>query len=107
MRNADRIHPEWQHREIGEKVMLHPLNGLRVTRFEPGHEIALEGWGSFSVESLGEGRSRVICRGSGEMGALYSTYYVLFLELPHFLMERRMLLGIKDRAERGEPAGAR
>ncbi|HMA26843.1 MAG TPA: hypothetical protein VKO62_04340, partial [Solirubrobacterales bacterium] len=28
MRNADRIHPEWQHREIGEKVMLHPLNGL-------------------------------------------------------------------------------
>jgi hypothetical protein len=107
MRNADRIHPEWQHREIGEEVMLHPLNGLPVTRFEPGHEIALKGWGSFSVEAIGEDRSRVVCRGSGAMGALYTTYYVLFLELPHFLMERRMLLGIKERAERGEPAPAR
>jgi hypothetical protein len=45
MRNAERIHPEWQHREIGEKVMLHPLNGLPVKRFAPGREIGLEGWG--------------------------------------------------------------
>ncbi len=36
MRNADRIHPEWQQREVGELVMLHPANGLEVTRFEPG-----------------------------------------------------------------------
>ena len=100
MRNADRIHPEWQHREIGEKVMLHPLNGLRVTRFEQGHELAMEGWGSFSVEPLGEGRSRVIIRGSGDMGPIWALYYVLLLELPHFLMERRMLLGIKERVER-------
>lgn len=101
MRNADRIHPEWQHREIGEKVMLHPLNGLRVSRFEPGHEIALEGWGSFAVEPLGDGRSRVICRGEPHDSPLYTAYYVGLIELPHFLMERRMLLGIKERAERG------
>jgi hypothetical protein len=107
MRNADRIHPEWQHRDIGEKVMLHPLNGLRVTRFEPGHEIALEGWGSFSVQSVGSGRSRVVCRGSGDMGPLWALYYVLMLELPHFLMERRMLLGIKERVEREPLVGAR
>lgn len=44
MRNAEHIQPEWQHREIGDKVMLHPLNGLPVSRFEPGHELALEGW---------------------------------------------------------------
>lgn len=99
MRNADRIHPEWQHREAGEKVMLHPLNGLPVKRFEPGREIALEGWGSFSVEPLRWGRSRVVCRGEGHMNPLYRAYYVGFLELPHFLMERRMLLGIKQRVE--------
>jgi hypothetical protein len=28
-----------------------------------------------------------------------------FLEIPHFLMERRMLLGIKERAERQAQAG--
>ena len=103
MRNADRIHPEWQHRELGEKVMLHPLNGLSVSRFEPGHELALEGWGSFAVEALGEGRSRVVCRGEPHENPLYAAYYVAFIELPHFLMERRMLLGIKERTERDAP----
>jgi hypothetical protein len=99
MRNADRIHPEWQHREVGEKVMLHPLNGLPVSRFEPGREIALEGWGSFAVEPL-NGRSMVVCRGDAHRSLPYAVYYTLFVELPHFLMERRMLLGMKERAER-------
>jgi hypothetical protein len=100
MRNADRIHPEWQYREIGDKVMLHPLNGLPVKRFEPGREIALEGWGSFAVERIDEGHSRVVCRGEGPDSLAFAVYYTLFVELPHFLMERRMLLGIKERAER-------
>lgn len=100
MRNADRIHPEWRRREMGEKVMLHPLVGLAVSRFEPGREIALEGWGSFAVEPLGDVRSRVICRGESHDSPLYTAYYVGLIELPHFVMERKMLLGIKERAER-------
>jgi hypothetical protein len=27
MNNADRVHPEWQHRELGEAVHLHPAGG--------------------------------------------------------------------------------
>jgi hypothetical protein len=100
MRNAERIYPEWQHREIGDKVMLHPLRGLPVSRFEPGREIALEGWGSFAVEPIDAGRSRVVCRGEPHESLPFAVYYTLFVELPHFLMERRMLLGIKERAER-------
>jgi hypothetical protein len=100
MRNAERIHPEWQHREIGDKVMLHPLNGLPVSRFDPGREIALEGWGSFAVEPIDAARSRVVCRGEPHESLPFAVYYTLFVELPHFLMERRMLLGIKQRAER-------
>ncbi len=100
MRNADRVHLEWQHREIGEKVMLHPLNGLMVTRFDPGRELALEGWGSVAVEPLDGGRSRVVVRGAPHEDRLFRAYYVGLIELPHFLMERRMLLGIKERAER-------
>lgn len=99
IQNTNRIHPEWQHRELGEKVMLHPLNGMPVSRFEPGRQIALEGWGSFAVEPL-NGRSRVVCRGEAQRSLLSAVYYTLFVELPHFLMERRMLLGIKERAER-------
>jgi hypothetical protein len=104
MRNAERIHPEWQNREIGDKVMLHPLNGLPVSRFEPGREIALEGWGSFAVEPIDAARSRVVCRGEPRESLPFAVYYTLFVELPHFLMERRMLLGIKERAERAAAA---
>ena len=56
MRNADRIHPEWQHREVGEIVHLHPAGGLRVSLFEPGRALGLDGWGTFSLEPVGQGR---------------------------------------------------
>jgi hypothetical protein len=100
MRNAERIHLEWQHREVGDKVLLHPLNGLPVSRFELGREIALEGWGSFAVEPIDAARSRVVCRGEPRESLRFAVYYALFVELPQFLMERWMLLGIKRRAER-------
>src|SRR5215210_6256981 len=55
MKNADRIHQEWQHRDLGETVHLHPAGGLRVTVFEPGRALGLERWGTFVLEPLGEG----------------------------------------------------
>ena len=98
MRNADRIHPEWQHREPGETVCLHPLNGLAVTLFEPGLALGLENWGTVVVEPAGEGGSRLIVRSRVPSGGAAAGYAAL-MELPHFVMERRMLLGIKERAE--------
>lgn len=99
MHNADRIHPEWQHRELGETVHLHPAGGLKVTVFEPGRALGLERWGTFALEHLGNDRSRLIARGGVPSGVAAAAYGVL-MEIPHFLMERRMLLGIKKRAER-------
>ena len=101
MRNADRVHPEWQHREPGETVHLHPAGGLRVTLFEPERAIGLDGWGTFSLEPLDPGRTRLIARGGVPPGVGAAAYGVL-MEIPHFLMERRMLLGIKERAEAGK-----
>jgi hypothetical protein len=98
MQNADRIHPEWQHRELGETVHLHPAGGLRVSVFEPGRAVGLEGWGTFALEPAGPDRTRLIARGGVPRGLAAAAYGVL-MELPHFLMERRMLLGIKQRAE--------
>ncbi|MGH2936890.1 MAG: SRPBCC family protein [Solirubrobacterales bacterium] len=99
MRNADRIHIEWQRREPGEKVMLHPLApGLAVTIFDPPQALGLEGWGVFVVRPHGTRQSRLIARGRAPKG-FPTLLHRLTLSVPHFLMERRMLLGIKERAE--------
>jgi hypothetical protein len=99
MHNADRIHPEWQRRAVGELVRLHPQAGLKVTHFEPGRAIGLEGWGAFVLEPLDEHHTRLIARSRSPR-----TWPTLALaplgEIPHFVMERKMLLGIKERAER-------
>ncbi len=106
MRNAEEIHPEWQSREIGETVYLHWATGLPVTRFEPNVVLGLAGWGSFVVEPLGPDRTRLFARG-GWRSEPWWLVYDLLLELPHFVMERKMLLGIKERAERAHrPAAA-
>jgi hypothetical protein len=104
MRNADRIHPEWQQREVGEKVMMHPATGAPVAAFEPGRALVLEGWGAFVLEPAGPGRTRLISRSRIERGAR-AVFYMTLVEIPHFVMERRMLLGIKQRAERARASG--
>jgi hypothetical protein len=98
MRNADRVHPEWQHRDVGETVLLHPATGLKVLRFEPGHALVLEGDWSLTVEPDGPGRCRMLARSPAPSGVA-GTAYGLLLELPHFIMQRRMLLEVKRRAE--------
>jgi hypothetical protein len=100
MQNANRIHPEWQHREVGETILLHPAYGMRVASFEPGRAIVLEGWGPFVVEALDESTTRVILRSRVPKRLSVLLYYLLAVEIPHFIMERRMLKGIKERAER-------
>lgn len=100
MRNADRVHPEWQRRAIGEVVKLHWAFGYPVAAFEPGRALVLRGcnW-TFAVEKRDAQQTRVVMRGRQARG-WGAAYDVLLIELPHFLMERRMLLGIKRQAER-------
>jgi len=99
MANADRIHAEWQHRDIGDTVLLHPATGLPVWLFERNRVLALKDWGAFVLQPAGERHTRLIARNRQQKGIAAAAYYVL-LELPHFIMERKMLLGIKQRAER-------
>ncbi len=99
MRNADRVHPEWQHREIGEEVMMHPARGAPVVAFTPGRALVLKGWGAFVLEPADDGGTRLLARNRVARGA-GAAFYAVLVELPHFVMERRMLLGIKHRAER-------
>jgi hypothetical protein len=100
IRNADAIHPVWQRRRVGETVMLHPAHGLPVSLFEPGRAFGIEGWGVYALEPEPGGRgTRLLSRTRvGRGGA--AVFYAALVELPHFVMERRMMLGIKRRAER-------
>jgi hypothetical protein len=102
MVNADRIHPEWQDRQVGETIRLHPETGLKVTVFEPGRVLGIENWGNIVLREQGPDRCRLVVRGRAPTGAFALAYAVL-LEIPHYIMERKMLLGIKRRAEGGPP----
>jgi hypothetical protein len=104
MQNADSIHPEWQHREVGETVFLHPAGGLEVTMFDPPRALGLRDWGNWVLEPEGDGRTRLYARGGAPRG-LPGLAYALFMEIPHFVMQRRMLLGVKQRAERQRQLG--
>jgi hypothetical protein len=103
MRNADRVHPEWQDRRLGDLVLLHPTAGLEVIGIDAGRSLTLEDGWSFVLEPQLPDRSRLLARwrfapGPGGLA------FALLIELPHHLMERRMLLGIKRRAQRAAQA---
>ena len=99
LRNADRIHPEWQQRAVGDWVLLHPASGMKVARFEPERVFALEGGWYFVLEPGANRTTRLIARSRVPRG-LQALSYGLLVEIPHFVMERKMLLGLKERAER-------
>ena len=53
------------------------------------------------VEPIDEKSTRVLLRSRVPRRLSALLYYLLTFEIPHFVMERRMLKGIKERAERG------
>jgi len=115
MENADRVHPEFQDLKVGDPVYLHPkAPPLRVTRLDPGRALVLGTSWAFILEPIDERTTRLIVRGRGrfenpDLGRpLNLLYWRLVFEPAHFIMERRMLLGIKERAERAaSPSVAR
>jgi|SRR5215216_218422 len=86
-----------QDRRVEQTVSLHPSAGLELLRFDRGRALALERW-YMALEPDGPGRTRIYARSRTPRGAA-TLGYVLPFELPHFVMEREMLLGIKTRAE--------
>ena len=68
--------------------------------------MVLQYWGAFVLEPHGPGCTRLIARGRVPRG-IGAVTNALLMEIPHFLMERKMLLGIKERAERTHTAAIR
>lgn len=105
--NADRIHEEWQGLKVGDQVKMCPGTSgppaYDVAMLEPNRAMVLghqengqwlELW-QFILVPQGDGTTRLVARGRTTMsGTLWDV-----IRPGQFIMERGMLLGIKERAE--------
>lgn len=112
MHNADRIHPEWQTVAVGDKVRFgpepYPFQVVRaidpgktlVLGSPPQERVTLASW-TFHLEPVGASQTRLIVRNRGSFGPGATNFIVwrLLTDPIFFVMERRMLIGIRDRAE--------
>jgi len=122
--SADHIDPGLQRLKVGDSVLIAPETPLAVARLEPNRLLVLHNtmnpfnaqtvdlddpapgpfidWSwAFVLEELDESTTRLVVRVRGryEPPWLAPLFYAL-LEPAHFLMERKMMLGIKQRAEK-------
>jgi hypothetical protein len=107
MHSADRIHPEWQRLAVGDVLRSGPDRpGMRVEVLEPERALTSRSeagdwvW-TFALAPEGDGtrlisRNRISMRGA----AAGQQLGMLVMEPGSLIMERKMLLGIKQRAER-------
>lgn len=107
-RSLDRIVPDLQNLSEGDFIPSAPQDwragkyagkiGWTVTRVQPPHLLVLQSWGAFILRPLPADRTRFIIRTRG--GRTWRDVLLnVGWEFPHFIMERRMLIGIKERAE--------
>jgi hypothetical protein len=108
--NAQAVHPEWQDLGVGDTVWLarrYGQNGSQVVAaVEPNSHLVLMSAADFDRVKRGEkafgswafylrphnGGTRLLARGTGGTAGTVS------FDIPHFVMERGMLRGIRDRA---------
>jgi hypothetical protein len=98
IQNADRIHPEWQDVKPGDPLAIMRGWGTKLAAVDPGRALVIDGWGTYAVRPIDARSSRLIARARQPRGR-GALAYLLTIEIPHFIMERKMLLGLKARAE--------
>lgn len=116
IRNASTIVPAWQKRSAGDLVRaVQPsyLGGIfgselgwKITEMEAGRAMVLENWGAFHLEPVSDHVTRMHIRTRGPgvptvSGIAITPVQLLLFEPAHFIMERGMMLGLKQRAEAG------
>lgn len=114
--NADRIVPEWQHLAVGDIIAYTPeeyptgRTGPYVATLEPNRALVLcngkqgepcPGTMQIVLNSQPDGATRLIVRNRSSADTpLLATLPDRILEPGYFVMQRGMMLGIKERAER-------
>jgi hypothetical protein len=73
-----------------------------VVSVDSGKSFVLKNWGCFLLNEVDSTRTRLIVRTHGQSLSNWTDYLDYFFMMPlHYLMERRMLIGIKSRSEVG------
>ena len=124
VQNADRVHEEWSHPKVGDELKIHPsAPGFVVTAVREGEWLvarsqqvadgtkvldpeAAVSW-LFFLEPLPGGKTRFISRYRAHHGDSWKArlaYGPALMEPVGFVMDRRMLLGVKERVESAAPA---
>ena len=103
MRSADRVLPEFQDPSPGDTIA-YGRNRMRLERVEPEHVLAWrseEGnWVWTFVLEPQDGSTRLVSRNRYRLPTVGARIGMLPMEPASLLMERKMLRGIKQRAER-------
>src|SRR5215469_6210659 len=112
MHSADEILPQYQHIAIGDELPMGPDGpGMTVAVLDPPRTLAVriadQNWvWIFALAPEGDS-TRLISRNRIATSALPPAgrlFYTVFMEPGSLVMERKMLLGIKQRAERAGTA---
>jgi hypothetical protein len=110
MHSVDYVLPEYQRPEVGDTIGF-GANRMQLERVEPEHVLAWRSadgnwvW-SFVLEDEGSG-TRLISRNRFRLPTFVARLGMLPMEPASLVMERKMLLGIKQRAERLATSTAR
>jgi hypothetical protein len=105
--SADRILPEFQRLTAGDKIRLGPREELTVASLEPNRSLVLsysahafEWVWQFGLYPVDEARTRLVTRGTERYAKTLGTWlFMRVMEPTSFVMTRRMLIGVKQRAE--------
>jgi hypothetical protein len=103
MHSVDNVLPEFQHPEVGDTIGL-GSNRMRLERVEPERVLAWRSedgnWVWTFVLEERDGTTRLISRNRFRLPTLAARIGMLPMEPGSLVMERKMLRGIKARAER-------
>jgi hypothetical protein len=112
IRNVRELRSEWQTRAVGDRVpatqagYLWGLFGQRpgwtVERLEANRALVLDGWGAFVLVPELRGGTRLLIRSTishERIPVWAAALNFTAFQLPHFIMQRRMMLNIKELAE--------
>ena len=105
--SANRVLPEYQYLAVGDKIRLGPREELTVTALEPSRALVLsytahgiEWVWQFGLYPLDPNRTRLVSRGTERLPHTVGAWFGMrIMEPAAFIMTRRMLLGLKQRAE--------
>jgi len=103
MHSVDRLLPEFQYPKVGDMISL-GKNSMRTELVEPERVLATRSqdgnWVWTFVLSEQDGRTRLISRNRFALPTLSARLSLVLMESGSLVMERKMLFGIKERAER-------